>query len=123
MGHFDILLPQTPQDLLETALEAGAGDRSAGPGTLPGAPGRPLHLPLVNPLGIGLHHGLQLIEGGGPALPQRIQGRGGGLCRECRLGGGEEVCQERLKACQALQSGRRRQLREQSQKILRGLGQ
>ena len=110
MGHFDILLLKAPQDLLETALEAGAGDRSAGPGTLPGAPGRPLHLPLVNPLGIGLHHGLQLIEGGGPALPQRIQGRGGGLCRECRPGGGEEVCQEHLEACQGLQSSCQRQL-------------
>ena len=40
MGHFDILLFQTPQDLLKTALEAGAGDCFAGPGTLPGAPGR-----------------------------------------------------------------------------------
>ena len=83
MGHFDILLPQTPQDLLETALEAGAGDRSAGPGTLPGAPGRPLHHPLVNALGKGLHHGFQLIESGGPALPHMILGPCGGLCREC----------------------------------------
>ena len=47
MGHFDILLLQTRQDLLETALEAGAGDRFAGLGTLPGAPGRPLHPLLV----------------------------------------------------------------------------
>ena len=47
MGHFDILLLQTPQDLLETALEAGAGDCSAGPGMLSGAPGRPLHLLLA----------------------------------------------------------------------------
>ena len=70
MGHFDILLFQTPQDLLETVFEAGAGDRFAGPGTLPGAPGRPLHLLLVDTLSAGLHHGLQLIEDGGPALPQ-----------------------------------------------------
>ena len=61
MGHFDILLFQTPQDFLETALETGAGDCFAGPGTLPGAPGRPLHLLLVDTLGEGLHHGLQLI--------------------------------------------------------------
>ena len=62
MGHFDILLFQTPQDLLETALEAGASLCFAGPGMLPGAPGRPLHLLLVDTLGKGLHHGLQLIE-------------------------------------------------------------
>ena len=61
MGHFDILLFQTPQDFLETALETGAGDCFAGPGMLPGAPGRPLHLLLVDTLGEGLHHGLQLI--------------------------------------------------------------
>ena len=72
MGHFDILLFQTPQDLLETAFEAGAGDRFAGPGTLPGAPGRPLYLPLVDTLGKGLHHGLELSEGGGPALPHLL---------------------------------------------------
>ena len=80
MGHFDILLLQTPQDLLQSALESGAGDRSAGPSTLPGAPGRPLHLPLVDTLGKGLHHGLQLTEGGEPAVPHMIQGRGGGFC-------------------------------------------
>ena len=62
MGHFDILLLQTPQDLLETALEAGSGDHFAGPGTLSGAPGRPLHLPLVDTLGKGLHHGLVSFE-------------------------------------------------------------
>ena len=62
MGHFDILLLQTLQNLVETALEAGAGDRFAGPGPLPGAPHRPLHLLLVDTLGEGLHHGLQLIE-------------------------------------------------------------
>ena len=62
MGHFDILLLQTLQDLLETALEAGAGDRFAGAGMLSGAPGRPLHLPLVDTLGKGLHHGLVLCE-------------------------------------------------------------
>ena len=38
MGHFDILLLKAPQDLLETALEAGPDDRFARPGTLPGAP-------------------------------------------------------------------------------------
>ena len=48
--------------LLETALEAGAGDRSAGPGTLPGAPGRPLHLPLVNPLPQLLLHPVLLVQ-------------------------------------------------------------
>ena len=58
MGHFDILLLQTPPDLLETAIKAGAGDRFAGPGMLSGAPGRPLHLPLVDTLGKGLHQGL-----------------------------------------------------------------
>ena len=58
MGHFDILLFQTPQDLLETALEAGADDRFVGPGSLPGAPGRPLHLLLVDTLKAGLHYGL-----------------------------------------------------------------
>ena len=62
MGHFDILLLQTPQDLLKTALEAGAGDRFAGPGTFPGAPGRPLHLPLVDNFAKGLHHGLISCE-------------------------------------------------------------
>ena len=61
MGHFDISLLQTPPDLLKTDLVAGASDRFAGPGTLPGAPGRPLHLSLVDALGKGLHHGLQLI--------------------------------------------------------------
>ena len=58
MGHFDILLFQTPQDLLETAFEAGVGDGIAGPFTLPGAPGRPLHLLLVDTLSAGLHRGL-----------------------------------------------------------------
>ena len=62
MGHFDILLLQTPQDLLETALEAGTDNRFAGPGTHPGAPGRPLYLPLVDSLGKGLHHGLVSCE-------------------------------------------------------------
>ena len=69
MGHFDILLLQTPQDLLKTALEAGAGDRFAGPGTFPGAPGRALHLPLVDNFAKGLdnfakglHHGLISCE-------------------------------------------------------------
>ena len=114
MGHFDILLLQTTQDLFETALEAGAGDRFAGPGTLPGALDRPLHLPLVDALSKGLHHGLQLIEGGRPALPHMILGPYGGLCRECQPGGDEEVCQEHLGACQAEQSGRRSQLRGQS---------
>ena len=74
MGHFDILLLQTLQNLVETALEAGAGDRFAGPGPLPGAPRRPLHLLLVDTLGEGLHHGLQLVEGGGPALPHLLHG-------------------------------------------------
>ena len=72
MGHFDILLFQTPQVFLETALETGAGDCFAGPGTVPGAPGRPLHLLLVDTLGEGLHHGLQLIEGGLLALPHLL---------------------------------------------------
>ena len=76
MGHFDILLFQTPQDLLETALEAGAGDRFSGPGMFPGASGRPLHLLQVDTLGKGLHHGLQLIEGGGPALPHITRSQG-----------------------------------------------
>ena len=62
MGHFDILLLQTLQDLLKTALEAGAGDRFAGPGTFPGAPGRALHLPLVDNFAKGLHHGLISCE-------------------------------------------------------------
>ena len=74
MGHFDILLLQTLQNLVETALEAGAGDRFAGPGPLPGAPRQPLHLLLVDTLGEGLHHGLQLVEGGGPALPHLLHG-------------------------------------------------
>ena len=62
MGHFDILLLQTPQDLFETALEAGAGDRFAGSGTLPGALGRPLHLPLVDALGKGLHRAFSSLR-------------------------------------------------------------
>ena len=72
MGHFDILLFQPPQDLLETALKACAGDRFVGPGTLPGAPGRPLHLLLVDTLSEGLHNGLQLVEGGGLFLTSSI---------------------------------------------------
>ena len=122
MGHFDILLLQTPQDLFESALEAGAGDRFAGPGTLPGALDRPLHLPLVDALSKGLHHGLQLIEGGRPALPHMLQGLFGGLCRECQPGGDEEVCQEHLEACQGLQSGRQCQLRGQSREDSEGSG-
>ena len=114
MGHFDILLLQTPQDLLKTALEAGAGNRFVGPGTLPGAPGRPLHLPLVDTLGKGLHKGLVSCEEEQAIHPQGADGRGGGLWRNCPPGGGEEVCQEHLEAYQALQSGRRRQLRGQS---------
>ena len=39
MGHFNILSLWTLNNLLETSLEVGAGDHSAGPGTLAGAPG------------------------------------------------------------------------------------
>ena len=117
MGHFDILLLQTPQDLLKTALEAGAGDRFAGPGTFPGAPGRPLHLLLVNTLGEGLHHGLQLIEGGLFALPHLLH------CHPPepevkaahvrRLGWPGNAGEEHLESCQGLQGSCQRKLRGQ----------
>ena len=102
MGHFDILLLQTPQDLLKTALEAGAGDCFAGPCTLPGAPGRPLHLPLVDTLGKDLQKGLVTCEEEQAFHPQLAQGRSGGLSRECQTKGGEKVSQDHLESCQGL---------------------
>ena len=114
MGHFDILLLQTPQDLLETALEAGAGNCFAGPGTLPGAPGSPLHLPLVDTLGKGLHHGLELSEGGGPSLPHLLHYHHPEPEVEAahvgRLGWPGNAGEEHLESCQGLQGSCQRKL-------------
>ena len=123
MGHFDILLLQTPQDLLESYLEAGVHDCSAGPSMLPGAPRRPLHLPLVDALDKCLHHGLQLIEGREPAVPHMIQCRGGGFCRECRPGEVKRSARstwKRPRACKAVAGA---SFAGSLEKILRGLEQ
>ena len=123
MGHFYILLLQTPQDLLESYLEAGVHDCSAGPSMLPGAPRRPLHLPLVDALDKCLHHGLQLIEGGGPALPHMIQGHGGGFCRECRPGEVKRSARSTWKRAWACRGVTGASFEGTLEKILRGLEQ
>ena len=52
--------------------------------------------------------------------PHYAQGRGGGHCRECQPGGGEEVSQD-LESCQGLQGSCPHQLQGQPKEILKGL--
>ena len=84
---------------------------------IPGAPGWPLHLLGVDTLGKGLHHGLELSEGGGPSLPHLLHYHHPEPEVEAahvgRLGWPGNGGEEHLEECQGLQGSCRRKLRGQ----------